>query len=67
MIFIIRIARVIAFLQRFVPEKYLPPKEDRVPPSVLKRLIHELKKLIPRVEMDFVGSKASSFARQAGG
>ena len=47
-VFIIRTARVIAFLQRFVPEKYLPPKEDRVPPSMLKRLIHELKKLIPR-------------------
>ena len=48
MIFIIRCARVIAFLQRFVPEKYLPPKEDRIPPSLLKRLIHELKKLIPK-------------------
>ncbi len=47
-IFIIRCARVIAFLQRFVPEKYLPPKEDRVPPSLSKRLIHELKKLIPK-------------------
>ena len=47
-VFIIRCARVIAFLQRFVPEKYLPPKEDRIPPSLLKRLIHELKKLIPR-------------------
>jgi len=47
-IFIIRCARVIGFLQRFVPERYLPPKEDRVPPSLLKRLIHELKKLIPK-------------------
>jgi hypothetical protein len=47
-VFIIRCARVIAFLQQFVPEKYLPPKEDRVPNSLLKRLIHELKKLIPR-------------------
>ena len=47
-VFIIRCARVIAFLQRFVPEKYLPPKEDRIPPSLLKRLIHELKKLTPR-------------------
>jgi hypothetical protein len=47
-VFIIRCARVIAFFQRFVPEKYLPPKEDRVPTSLLKRLIHELKKLIPR-------------------
>ena len=47
-IFIIRCARVIAFLQRFVPERYLPPKEDRIPPSLLKRLIHELKKLIPK-------------------
>jgi hypothetical protein len=47
-VFIIRCARVIAFLQRFVPEKYLPAKEDRIPPSLLKRLIHELKKLIPR-------------------
>ena len=46
--FIIRCARVIAFLQRFVPENYLPPKEDRLPPSLLKRLIHELKKLIPK-------------------
>jgi hypothetical protein len=47
-IFIIRCARAIAFLQRFVPEKYLPPHEDRVPPSLLKRLIHELKKVIPK-------------------
>jgi len=47
-VFIIRCARVIAFLQRFVPGKYLPPHEDRVPPSLLKRLIHELKKLIPK-------------------
>src|SRR3954470_18276847 len=46
-VFIIRCARIIAFLQRFVPEKYLPPREDRVPPALLKRLIHELKKLIP--------------------
>ncbi len=47
-IFIIRCARVIGFLQRFAPERYLPPKEDRVPPSLLKRLIHELKKLVPK-------------------
>jgi hypothetical protein len=47
-VFIIRCARAIAFLQRFVPGKYLPPHEDRVPPSLLKRLIHELKKLIPK-------------------
>ena len=47
-IFIIRCARAIAFLQRFVPEKYLPPREDRIPPSLLKRLIHELKNLIPK-------------------
>jgi hypothetical protein len=47
-IFIIRCARVIAFLQQFVPERYLPPNEDRVPPSLLKRLIHELKKLVPK-------------------
>jgi hypothetical protein len=47
-VFIIRCARAIAFLQRFVPEQYLPPPEDRVPPSLLKRLIYELKKLIPR-------------------
>jgi hypothetical protein len=47
-IFIIRCARAIAFLQRFVPGKYLPPEEDRIPPSLLKRLIHELKTLIPK-------------------
>jgi hypothetical protein len=47
-IFIIRCARAIAFLQRFVPGKYLPPHEDRVPPSLLRRLILELKKLIPK-------------------
>ncbi len=47
-VFIIRCARVIAFLQRVVPERYLPPKEDRIPPSLLKRLIRELKKLTPR-------------------
>ncbi|SIN72244.1 hypothetical protein SAMN05444166_0432 [Singulisphaera sp. GP187] len=44
----IRCARTIAFLQQFVPERYLPPHEDRVPPALLKRLIYELKKLIPR-------------------
>ena len=49
-IFIIRCARAIAFLQRFVPGKYLPPHEDRVPPSLLKRLIHELKQVIPKWE-----------------
>lgn len=47
-VFIIRSARIIAFLQRFVPEKFLPPHEDRIPPALLKRLIHELKKLIPK-------------------
>ncbi len=47
-VFIIRCARIIAFLQRVVPGKYLPPREDRVPGSLLKRLIHELKKLIPK-------------------
>ena len=47
-VFIVRCARTIAFLQRFVPGKYLPPKEDRVPQALLKRLIHELKKLIPK-------------------
>jgi hypothetical protein len=47
-VFIIRCSRVIAFLQRFVPERYLPPKEDRIPPSLLKRLICELKKLTPK-------------------
>ena len=47
-VFIIRCARAIALLQRFVPERYLPPTEDRVPPALLKRLIHELKKLIPK-------------------
>jgi hypothetical protein len=47
-VFIIRCARAIAFLQRVAPEKYLPPKEDRVPLTLLKRLIRELKKLIPK-------------------
>jgi len=47
-IFIIRCARAIAFLQRFVPGRYLPPHEDRVPPSLLKRLIHELKNVVPK-------------------
>src|SRR3954471_19151871 len=47
-VFIIRCARAIAFLQKFVPGKYLPPQEDRVPPSLLKRLIRELKELIPK-------------------
>jgi hypothetical protein len=47
-VFIIRCARAIAFLQRIVPARYLPPKDDRVPPLLLKRLIHELKKLIPK-------------------
>ena len=32
-VFIIRCARAIGFLQRFVPGKYLPPPEDRVPPA----------------------------------
>jgi hypothetical protein len=47
-IYIIRCARVIAFLQRFAPESYLPAREDRIPPSLSKRLVHELKKLIPK-------------------
>jgi hypothetical protein len=47
-VFIIRCARVIEFLQRFVPERYLPPKEDRIPQALLKRLIRELKKLTPK-------------------
>ena len=47
-VFIIRCARTIAFLQRFVPGRFLPPPEDRIPPSLLKRLIRELKTLIPR-------------------
>lgn len=47
-VFIIRCARVIAFLQRFVPGKYLPPREDRVPQPLLKRLIHELKNVLPK-------------------
>jgi hypothetical protein len=47
-VFIIRCARAIGFLQRFVPGKHLPPHEDRVPPELLHRLIHELKKLIPK-------------------
>lgn len=46
-VFIIRCARFIGFLQRFVPGKYLPPPEDRIPQPLLKRLIRELKKLIP--------------------
>ncbi len=47
-VFIIRCAGVIAFFQRFVPERYLPPKQDRISPSLLKRLIRELKKLTPQ-------------------
>ena len=47
-VFIIRCARAIAFLQRFVPGTYLPPPEERVPPSLLKRLIRELKTLLPK-------------------
>jgi hypothetical protein len=47
-VFIIRCARTIGFLQRFVPGTYLPPPEDRVPPELLHRLIRELKKLLPK-------------------
>lgn len=47
-VFVIRCARAIALLQRIVPARYLPPHEDRIPPSLLKRLIRELKKLIPK-------------------
>jgi hypothetical protein len=47
-VFVIRCARVIAFLQRVVPGKYLPPPEDRIPQTRLRRLIRELKKLIPK-------------------
>jgi hypothetical protein len=47
-VFIIRCARAIAFLQRFVPNRYLPPPEERIPPSLLRRLIHEMKRLIPK-------------------
>ncbi|MHB1558837.1 MAG: hypothetical protein ACYC61_15400 [Isosphaeraceae bacterium] len=47
-VFIIRCARAIALLQRIVPGKYLPPREDRIPSPLLKRLIRELKKLLPK-------------------
>lgn len=47
-VFIIRCARAIGFLQRIAPAKYLPPPEDRVPPELLHRLVHELKTLVPR-------------------
>ncbi len=47
-VFIIRCARAIGVLQRIVPGKYLPPPEDRVPPELLHRLIHELKTLVPK-------------------
>lgn len=47
-VFVIRCARAIALLQRIVPGKYLPPPEDRISPSLLKRLIRELKKLLPK-------------------
>ena len=48
LVFIIRCARAIGLLQRISPGKYLPPPEDRIPPELLERLIHELKKLIPK-------------------
>jgi hypothetical protein len=47
-VFIIRCARAIGLLQRFVPGAYLPPPEDRVPPALLRRLIRELKPLLPK-------------------
>jgi len=47
-VFVIRCARAIGLLQRFVPGKYLPPREGRVPPDLLQRLIRELKKLLPK-------------------
>ncbi len=47
-VFVIRCARAIALLQRIAPGKYLPPPEDRIPRSLLKRLIRELKKLLPK-------------------
>lgn len=46
--FVIRCARVIDLLQRVVPGAYLPPREDRIPPDLLRRLIRELKTLLPR-------------------
>jgi hypothetical protein len=47
-VFIIRCAWATGILQRFVPGKYLPPPEDRVPPELLHRLIRELKELLPK-------------------
>src|SRR4051812_40825336 len=47
-VFIIRCAGAMGFLQPFVPGRSLPPPEDRVPPDLLHRLIHELKRLIPK-------------------
>src|SRR3954471_17009319 len=47
-VFVIRCARAIGFLQRLMPGRFLPPPEDRVPQALLKRLIRELKKFIPR-------------------
>ncbi len=47
-VFIIRCARAIGFLQRFVPGKFLPAPEDRIPAELLERLIHELKRVLPK-------------------
>ena len=47
-VFIIRCARAIGLLQRLCPGRYLPPPEDRIPQEMLERLIHGLKKLIPK-------------------
>ncbi len=31
-----------------MPRRYLPPPEDRVPPELLRRLIRELKEVLPK-------------------
>jgi hypothetical protein len=48
LVFVIWCARVLALLQRVLPEKFLPPKDERIPPLLLHRLIRESKKLVPR-------------------
>ena len=47
LVFIIRCARIISLLQ-LLPERFLPPKDERIPPLLLKRLIKKSKKLVPR-------------------
>ena len=47
LVFIIRCARRLAILQ-MLPGWFLPPKDERISPKLLRKLIRKLRKLVPK-------------------